>query len=257
MAGMEKKNEKRKFKKMKIIAAILVLVLVLSAGFGAWYVQDYYHASQNALSLLSEDSKEITILEEENKQIAFVPEEIKAGLIFYPGGKVEFEAYVPLMMELAQRGILCVLVHMPANLAVLDSNAADGIQDDYPQVSSWYLAGHSLGGAMASSYIAKHIQDYDGLILLGAYSTSDLNQSDLTVLSIYGSEDGVLNRESYQKNTSNLPDSALEFVIEGGCHSYFGDYGMQEGDGTPFISRQEQLEQTADLIMQAMDFNHA
>lgn len=41
-------------------------------------------------------------------------------------------------------------------------------------MNSWYVGGHSLGGAMAASYAAKHTDELDGLVLLAAYSTADL-----------------------------------------------------------------------------------
>ena len=47
-----------------------------------------------------------------------------AGFIFYPGGKVGYTAYAPLILALAEQDILCVLLEMPFNLAVLDSLAA-------------------------------------------------------------------------------------------------------------------------------------
>ena len=46
--------------------------------------------------------------------------------------------------------ILCVLVKMPCNLAVLDRNAADSIPERFSEVTDWYIGGHSLGGAMAA-----------------------------------------------------------------------------------------------------------
>jgi hypothetical protein len=55
--------------------------------------------------------------------------------------------------------------------------------------------------------------------------------------------------EKYEKYLPNLPDEAKEVVIEGGCHSYFGSYGMQEGDGMPTITREEQLEETVEAIL--------
>ena len=171
-----------------------------------------------------------------------------AGLIFYPGGKVQAEAYAPLMEACAERGILCVLMRMPGNLAVLDPNAADGIAAEYPEVTDWYLGGHSLGGAMAASCAAKHAEDYAGLVLLAAYSTEDLRGSGLRVLSVVGTEDGVLNREKYEQCRENLPADARELVIEGGCHAYFGCYGAQRGDGTATIGNREQIERTADAI---------
>ena len=103
---------------------------------------------------------------------------------------------------------------------------------------------------MAASYLEKHTDEYEGLILLGSYSTADLSDDELEVLSIYGSEDQVLNREKYNDNISNLPKDFKEIVIEGGCHAYFGMYGAQDGDGAPSISNAEQILQTAEYIAQ-------
>lgn len=123
---------------------------------------------------------------------------------------------------------------------------ADGIREQFPDLEHWYIAGHSLGGAMAANYTATHSEDYDGLILLAAYSTKDLTQTSLRVLSIYGSEDGVLNRESYEKNWANLPADTTEVILGGGCHAQFGGYGPQDGDGTP--TGEEQIRRTAEAI---------
>ena len=154
------------------------------------------------------------------------------------------------MQACAEKGILCIIVEMPFHLAVFDINAANGIQEEYPQIEHWYMGGHSLGGSMAASYLAKHPDEYEGLILLGSYSTADLSDNELEVLSIYGSEDQVLNREKYNDNIGNLPKEFTEIVIEGGCHAYFGMYGAQDGDGTPSISNSQQILQTAAYIAQ-------
>jgi alpha/beta superfamily hydrolase len=138
---------------------------------------------------------------------------------------------------------------MPANLAVFDVNAADDIGEMYPDIENWYIGGHSLGGAMAAFYVEKHSKNFSGLILLAAYSTADLSDSGLSVVSIYGNRDEVLDRDKYEKCLPNLPDTAEEVVIEGGCHSYFGSYGMQEGDGEPTITREEQMAQTVEAIL--------
>jgi hypothetical protein len=98
--------------------------------------------------------------------------------------------------------------------------------------------------------VAEHVNEYEGLILLGSYSTVDLSKSGLEVLSVYGSNDEVLNREKYDKNKSNLSADFVEYVIEGGCHAYFGVYGMQEGDGVPTISAVEQITITANMILE-------
>ena len=177
--------------------------------------------------------------------MVFAPEGAETGLIFYPGGKVEYTAYEPLMEALAAEGIFCALVEMPFNLAVFDVNAAEGIREQYPEIEDWYLGGHSLGGSMAAAYLAEHAEDFEGLILLGSYSTADLSDTELKALSVYGSEDGVLNRENYEENRKNLPGDFTEVVIDGGCHAQFGMYGAQEGDGVPRITNTEQILRTA------------
>ena len=103
---------------------------------------------------------------------------------------------------------------------------------------------------MAASYLAKHTDEYEGLILLGSYSTADLSDAGLEVLSIYGSEDQVLNLEKYNDNIRHLPKDFKEIVMEGGCHAYFGMYGAQDGDGTPSITNEEQIQQTVEYIAQ-------
>lgn len=234
-------------KRTKIILSVCLALLLLGIGSYA-YLSDYYRADETALAVMADQAGHVQI-EQDGNVTWFVPQEPTAGLIFYPGGKVEHAAYAPLLRACAEKGLICALVRMPGNLAVLDANAADGLREEYPEVTTWYLAGHSLGGAMAANYAAAHAADFDGLILLAAYSTKDLTQSPLRVLSIYGSEDGVMNRETYEKDCTNLPADTIEIILEGGCHAQFGSYGPQDGDGTPTISGEEQIRQTAEAIV--------
>lgn len=235
-------------KRTKVILSVCLAILLIIGIGGYVYVSDYYHADETALVAMAYQSIQVQI-EQDGNVTWFVPQEPTAGLIFYPGGKVEHTAYAPLLRACAEKGILCALVRMPGNLAVLDVNAADWLQEKHPEVTTWYMAGHSLGGAMAINYAAEHSDDYSGLILLAAYSTKDLTQTPLRVLSIYGSEDGVMNREAYEKNWINLPADTTEAILEGGCHAQFGSYGPQDGDGTPTISGEEQIRQTAAAIV--------
>lgn len=234
-------------RRTKVILAVCLTFLLL-LGVGSYtYVADYYHAGEAAVAAMAYQANEVQINEDGNVTW-FIPQAPTAGLIFYPGGKVEHTAYAPLLRACAEQGLLCALVRMPGNLAVLDANAADGLPEKHPEITTWYITGHSLGGAMAANYAAAHSDEYSGLILLAAYSTKDLTQTSLRVLSVYGSEDGVMNRESYKKNWANLPADTTEVILEGGCHAQFGSYGPQEGDGTPAISGEEQIRQTAEAI---------
>ena len=239
-------------KKLRLVLAIILVVVIVCAGAFAVYVNDYYHAEETAVQAMAVDGT-VSVYELTDSLTIFAPEEPLAGLIFYPGGKVEHTAYAPLLRTCAERGILCVLVQMPCNLAVLNVNGADGIHERFPEISHWYIGGHSLGGAMAASYASGHVNELDGVVLLAAYSTEDLTQSGLAVCSIYGSEDGVMNKEKYDASKANLPDDAVEFVIVGGCHAGFGCYGPQDGDGTPQISSEDQINQTVDEIVQMVE----
>lgn len=234
-------KRKRKISVIIISAAVAIAAIVIAA---AVYLGDYYHADTEAIEAVAMKST-IEYKTLDNDNIVIEPEEATKGFIFYPGGKVEYTAYIPLMQVCAEQDVLCVLVKMPFNLAVFDMNAADGIREQYPEIEEWYIGGHSLGGSMAASYLSDHSDDYEGLILLGSYSTADLSDTNLNVLSVFGSEDKVLNREKYDDNKVNLPGDFTEKIIDGGCHAYFGVYGEQEGDGTPTISRDEQIQETA------------
>lgn len=233
--------------KILIIISSIVLALAIIISACAIYLNDYYRADMGAIEAFA-SVNEVEYKTKDDGSIVYVPDGATKGFIFYPGGKVEYTAYIPLMRACAEQGILCVLVEMPFNLAVLDMNAADGIQAKYPEIEDWYIGGHSLGGSMAASYLEKHTEEYEGLILLGSYSTADLSNTELDVLSIYGSEDKVMNREKYDEYKSNLPDNLTEIVIDGGCHAYFGMYGEQDCDGIPTITNKEQIVITAQDI---------
>lgn len=232
----------RKIKKGLLIAFAVFLVIAVVFGL---YAGDYYHAELEAIQELSLEVEYERMERLEDGSLVFCPAEYDSAVIFYPGGKVEALAYIPLMEHCAREGVLAVLMPMPFNLAVLAKDAAASIPEQFPEVEHWYMAGHSLGGSMAASFAAENTAWVEGVILLAAYSTEPL---EIPVLSIYGSEDGVLNMEKYEKYRTNLPADFEEHILEGGNHAGFGFYGPQEGDGTATISSREQIAGTADLI---------
>lgn len=228
----------RKFSRRGILIFVLVFVIVLFGG-GVAYVENYYHAEGAVDNLLS--SKEIrsegdlTVLSTDRTDGTD-----GIGLIFYPGAKVEETAYLPLLEQLRQAGVTCVLVKMPFRLAVLRPNAADSVFDLLPEIKTWYIGGHSLGGAMASIYAAKHQENIKGVILLGAYRYGEISAAQ--TLTIYGSNDQVLDKSKIDY-TENV------VVIEGGNHAQFGNYGAQKGDGEAGIDANEQQRITVEAIL--------
>ena len=222
-------------KKWKITVGILLAVLVLMVVGFFWYVSDYYRAEDVALEVLSAgDNIEVR----DNLTILSPSYPADTAVIFYPGAKVEAAAYLPLLGQLRQTGLTSILVEMPFHLAIFDVNAAEGVMAQFPDIQHWYIAGHSMGGAMASQFASEHPDEVDGLILLGAYLYGDYPPSD--TLTIYGSlNQSVEDKIDYTENVVE---------IEGGNHAQFGNYGPQKGDLPATISAEEQQAQTVEAI---------
>ena len=229
----------------KILTIILITILVILIGGFAFM----YNFGMNAYDLLktvdqamlNSDAVEVTENEDQN-WIIFTPTEVEpeALFVYYPGARVPTNAYAPLLHEIAAQGIQIVTPYMPLNFAIFGQKEASDVFEAYPDFEINIVGGHSLGGAMAQFYVFDNQDTVDSLILLGSYGTegSSLAESDIAVFSIYGSqESGALEMEA---SDVLYPQDAQFYVIEGGNHAQFGDYGLQSGDGIAEISRAEQ-----------------
>lgn len=158
---------------------------------------------------------------------------VKANIIFYQGALVEEEAYSQLARDLADKGDNTYILKTPLNLPVLSPHKAKTIINQN-HLTNVYLAGHSLGGVVASQN-AK-VAPVRGLILLASYPSrkSDLSHKKLRVLSITASNDHILNWEKYEEAKKRLPNSSTFRTIVGGNHSRFGNYGHQKK--LPFLT---------------------
>ncbi len=242
---MFKKFSKKSKVLTVILSALSVVVLTVSAFF--IFVADFYHSDTSSINAYISEYN-VTKKELYDGATSYSLESNDKGFIFYPGGKVEHTAYEPLMYNLASKGITCILIRMPFNLAFFNVDAASKAKQYFTNINSWYIGGHSLGGSISASYLEKNYDDFEGLVLLASYSMNDLKTKDIDVISILGSEDKVLNMEHYDKYKKNLPSDLIEVIIEGGCHAYFGMYGKQDGDGNPSITVNEQISLTAKYI---------
>ena len=212
------------------------------------YASDHHRTDDAARA--ASTSATMAPVEQGPNYLAFGDPAASMGIVLYPGAKVEYTAYDPLIRDLAKRGHFVVVVEMPFNFAFFNINAADGIRAAYPQMEYWWVGGHSPGGSMAAQYAADHADDgaLAGLVLLGAYTASDLSASDLGTLVVYGSEDQVLNRGKLADSAALMPEGVRTIEIVGGNHAGFGAYGPQEGDGSATIAAEEQQGQTAAAI---------
>lgn len=228
-----------------IAAGIILAVLLL---FFA-YTADYYRADDSALPALRSD--DTVTVELTDYGFFFDGPSNDHALIFYPGGKVEETAYAPLLRRLAADGMDVCLVKMPFHLAVFGMDLADKVMAQH-SCQNWYIGGHSLGGAIAAYYAASNGDALRGLVLLAAYPTKQIGD-ELSLLSIYGTEDGVLQMDQYEKGKDYWPKDAREVIIEGGNHAQFGNYGLQAGDGTARLTAAEQQMQTTSKILEYFD----
>lgn len=205
----------------------------------------------------------------ENKDFLFLESEgpIKETFVFYPGGLVDPHSYLAWQDQLVslRPELRVVTVKMPSNLAVLNSQKGTRLFDYFPDSEKWFFAGHSLGGAIATNVVANNQEKIDALIYLAAYPPNDaLKEYPGSILSIFATNDGLstLNDIEERKNLlpapydmmdsldfpSNLVGQTLYFEIKGGNHAQFGNYGEQNGDLTPTITRDHQQDQVVFLI---------
>lgn len=103
-------NQMSQRKKWLVVAGgIILLIFVLLAGTFFWYVSDYYRAEDAALEVMAKDSS-ITV--QDNLTVLSPSYPTDTAIIFYPGAKVEAEAYLPLLDQIRQAtGVTCIMAH--------------------------------------------------------------------------------------------------------------------------------------------------
>lgn len=245
------KKQKKKFGYKNILIGILVIIITGAIGFFMWASNSYTPRETAKQALLSDDVVDVEI----SDYISFTPKnvDVTKGLILYPGAKVEAEAYAPLAKEISKQGYEVIIANMPLNFAIFSPNEANKIINNYENIESWTIGGHSLGGVMASKF-ASNNKFIDGVVLLASYPSGDeLKNLGKEVISIWGSSDGVLNFENIYSSKSNLPEDTTYVEIEGGNHAQFGDYGKQKGDNEALITEQEQLDITSKSIIEFLN----
>lgn len=240
---IRKKANKRILKRI-VITITSGLVLSITCTFA--YLGIYSKPQQDAMNALkgNNDVKVNTV----NGGYFFDGPGNDTALIFYPGAKVKCEAYAPLMLRISSNGIDCFLTDMPFNFALFGENKCELFLNSY-KYDNWIMSGHSMGGMVAANYTSKHVDKINGLVLLASYPGNPISDN-VSLLSIYGTLDGCLEKDTYNKDKVNWPKNSLEYIIEGANHAQFGDYGNQSGDKTASISKEEQWDLTANKITQ-------
>ena len=243
---------------VRALLVVLVLVLVAVVGLVAW-AKTGVMAAEDAPWQAVQDRPGITVSEDATA-LVLRPDGTGAdgtgakgtrsegtGLVFFPGAKVEPAAYAARLADLvAEDGITVVIAKPWLGLALLDRRDLETFTAAADDVETWMVGGHSLGGVRA----CQLAEDADALVLLGSYCANDLSATDLPVLSIAGSEDGLSTPQKIDDARDLLPDDAQMLEIPGASHASFGDYGPQDGDGTASIEDAEMTEQVTEAVLE-------
>lgn len=234
-------------KKVLIILSSLSVVGLLL--FFLW-ASIYNKASERAIGFYTNDTASY-IAEDKGSYIAFSSKgnSKDVAFVFYPGKKIEAKAYSPIAGKIAEKGFDVFIAKMPLNIAFFNLNAADKIINN-EKYTSYVIGGHDLGGEIASTYALKNSENIKGLILLASYpnDNTSFKNKDMKVISLYGSEDKIVNIEKVEESKNQFEKNAVLDIIKGGNHSFFGDYGKEKNDGE-IETTQDQLEDiTVDYI---------
>lgn len=191
---------------LKIVTVIFGLLIVFCLG----YLNSGHYDSVTISSEYTEHSN----------YIEYADPQSEVGFIFYPGAKVDPLAY----SYLADLNANVYIGKFPFEIAFLNSTVASEIIAVNPQIKSWYLGGHSLGGVAASGYYQDNSSIIDGMVFLASYPTSSMD--NLNYLALFGDVDQIVG--DYSDKLDFFPTGVIE--LENANHSGFGDYGLQKGD---------------------------
>lgn len=241
---MQKKRRRRVLRWiLGSIAAVLVLGI---GGILVWSQVGVMVAESEPLATVRENPA-ITVTDApEGIVLAPADGDSEIGVVFIPGAKVDPWAYAAILQGLAEDGMTVVITRPWLNLAFFDLRGLDSFTSAAPDIDTWAVGGHSLGGVRACQLAG----DADALLLFGSYCATDVSDTDLPVLSIAGSEDGLSTPQKIAAARPLLPADAELVEITGASHASFGDYGPQAGDGTPTIS-DEEMHQTVTALVGA------
>lgn len=228
-----------------ILASIGALLIAAIVGIVVWSQVGVMAAEPAPLAAVRADDR--IVVTDDPGAIVLAPASgpTDVGLVYIPGAKVDPWAYASkLSGVVAEDGVTVVITKPWLNLAFFDLRPLSAFTDLAPDVDVWMVGGHSLGGVRACLLA----DDADALVLFASYCSNDLSTTDLPVMSIAGTEDGLSTPEKIADARHLLPEEAAMLEIPGAAHSSFGDYGLQPGDGTPTISDDDMIAQLTEAI---------
>lgn len=229
------------------------LILIGWVGMWAWSRSLHAQAAAEAVAALTTDAS-VAVEQGENLVFRPVGKAATLGVILYPGASCDIRGYAPLLRRIAAAGYLVVDVAMPLEFALFAPNRALGVMAAHPEVKRWVLIGHSMGGAMAGTFVAHHPDSMAGLILWDAYPASGLADYHHPVWLIHRARPDGTPPASFVNKRSSFPADSHWVPIPGGIHMYFGafDGGGYKEEWAAQIPHSSQHDQAVTATLAAL-----
>lgn len=224
--------------------AVRGVLIVLSAVpiAGVWWLVP---SAAEAPALAALNSHSAVVVRENATEILMTPTGIESpvGVFFQPGARIDARAYAAILRPLAESGHLVVITKQPLGIAFLSTGAFAAARAAHHPVTRWVVGGHSLGGLVAATdadtFAGAARDPVVGLLFFASYPATNISQLSVPVLSISGTNDGLSTPAKIAAAKPTLPATTQYLVVKGGIHAFFGDYGPQDGDGSPTISHDQ------------------
>ena len=241
------------FKAFKILMGLLlgclvIYLVMMNNGFGDLALN--YKAHDQSRAALTSDR---TITVDDKQWISFTPNhlELRTAIVLYPGALCDPKAYAPVMRNIAEHGFLTIIAPMPSNMSILAPNKLLAIKDAYPQIKTWALAGHSIGGGAALMLLNNNEDAIDGLMMWDSYTfaASPANHLTLPITTLYGTSHHSPQRpEKFEAAKAFMPKHVNYIAIAGGDHFQFGHFNQDDIKtvNTATISVQQQQQQVVE-----------
>jgi hypothetical protein len=231
------RTRRRRLRRIRITGwTALTSLLVTLVGF-LTYFHIVFPAERSAtLEVFRDDRVQV---EARDARVIMSPtgDSLAEGVLYFPGARVDPYSYLYPLVDIAAAGTTVVIVDPLFNMALIDSRGVSELTSDFPEITSWILAGHSLGGVKACLE-ASH-PSVTHLVLFASYCANDISDLDISVLHVVGDRDGLLD-DSLRRDAESLlpPGRHTTITLQGANHADFGTYGPQPGDGESTVTDQ-------------------
>ncbi|MCX5903332.1 MAG: hypothetical protein NTV89_07640, partial [Proteobacteria bacterium] len=260
-------------KRIKYSVVVFALVSLFafadnaSAQYGP-YCDHYYVPLQTALDAMNSDAqvsvttRTVAGWSTPNYYYEFSP-------AFGSATEALIRAYAVEAHDIAAAGYLVAIVPMPDYVAFLGNQGrADAVISNHPEIATWSIGGHSLGGVGACSYVNSsytYNNKINGIVLWASYPASSISTKPVKVISIRGTNDGYTTSDKIDASKPLLPPDTRYVALQGANHSQFGAYGFSAtdysfvqpnpapGDNAATITRQQQTDLIVSYTLNFLD----